>query len=471
MTDLTHLSRREQELRAVLTNTRAIIWDAEVSVTDGWDAFDPRGDFTRIPWVWKMLISDEQAAQVVLPLDVPAGRTYASIWRASKHPEDFRHMDEKAAVAFKERRSSYAQEFRCVDRNGQLHWLFEDASVREHGPDCWHVFAVVTDITERKKVEEALRIEVAERQRAELQLQQQNALLEEAVRSEREAHQKLKQAQSQLIQSEKLAGLGQMVAGIAHEINNPLAFVDNNVAVLQRDSSGMQALLEFYVRANPLIAAHEPQLAAQIDELSTELDLDYVLRNFKELLQRSRDGLKRIKQIVSDLRNFARLDESDLSEVDLNAGVESTLNVIRFKAKTRNIKLDLRLSPLPLVNCYPASINQVIMNLVANAIDACEPEGVVTITTEHADDAVRIIISDTGRGIDPAIRERIFDPFFTTKPVGHGTGLGLSISYGIVRDHGGRIDVDSQPGKGSRFVVCLPLSARLGTPSAVECVR
>ena len=181
------------------------------------------------------------------------------------------------------------------------------------------------------------------------------------------------------------------------------------------------------------------------------------LASLPGLLSRTTEGLKRIRQIVNDLRLFARLDEGEVNEADLNAGIRSTATIIQGHAKGKDVALELELEPLPLVTCNAARVNQVVMNLVSNAIDACSPGGTVTVRTSAEDGQVRIDVLDDGHGIDPAIRDRIFDPFFTTKPIGKGTGLGLSISYGIVQDHGGTIEVDSTPGEGSRFTVRLPL--------------
>jgi signal transduction histidine kinase len=285
-------------------------------------------------------------------------------------------------------------------------------------------------------------------------LEEKNRQLEEAARAEREARQALLQAQGQLVQSEKLAGLGQMVAGVAHEINNPLAFVGNNVAVMQRDMAAIRKLLELYKRADGSLPA---ELRQSITDLEEQIDLAYTLENLDGLFSRSRDGLRRIQQIVKDLRDFARLDESDLEEVDLNSGIESTLNIIQGHAKRKHVQLVSELEPLPRVTCYPAKVNQVVMNLVGNAIDASHDGGEVRVHT-HADaDHVTIEVRDNGTGIPPAIREKIFDPFFTTKPQGEGTGLGLSISYGIVRDHGGTIVVESEEGRGACFRVKLPV--------------
>jgi signal transduction histidine kinase len=258
------------------------------------------------------------------------------------------------------------------------------------------------------------------------------------------------------VQSEKLAGLGQMVAGVAHEINNPLAFVGNNVAVMQRDVGGIRKLLELYKQADGSVPA---DLRQRITELEEQIDLNYTLENLEGLFARSREGLRRIQQIVKDLRDFARLDESDLSECDLNAGITSTLNIIQGHAKRKQVRLVTDLAPLPPVTCYPAKINQVIMNLVGNAIDASHDEGEVTIRSRADGANVILEVKDNGTGIPQAIREKIFDPFFTTKPQGEGTGLGLSISYGIVHDHGGEIEVESEVGKGSLFRVTLPVKA------------
>jgi len=247
-----------------------------------------------------------------------------------------------------------------------------------------------------------------------------------------------------------------MVAGVAHEINNPLAFVGNNVAVMQRDVGGIRKLLELYKQADGSVPA---DLRQRITELEEQIDLHYTLENLEGLFARSREGLRRIQQIVKDLRDFARLDESDLSECDLNAGIASTLNIIQGHAKRKQVRLVTDLAPLPPVTCYPAKINQVIMNLVGNAIDASHDEGEVTIRSRAAGANVILEVKDNGSGIPQAIREKIFDPFFTTKPQGEGTGLGLSISYGIVHDHGGEIEVESEEGKGALFRVTLPVKA------------
>lgn len=308
--------------------------------------------------------------------------------------------------------------------------------------------------------------DVTARIRAEEQLKEQYVILQELAHSEHQAHQALKNTQSMLVQTEKLASLGQLVAGVAHEINNPLSFVSNNVAVLERDLRDLLAVIALYRKGEDSLRAHQPELADEIRELCDRIDLEYSLENLPRLIERTREGIRRIERIVKELRLFARVDEGEWNEVDLNPGIESSVNMVKGYARKKGVRIVMDLGELPPVRCRAAKIHQVIVNLLTNAIDACDENGVVTVTTrpDHAELGVLIEIADTGCGIDPAIRERIFDPFFTTKPVGQGTGLGLSISYGIVREHSGRIDVESTVGQGSRFTVRLPLQPERTDP-------
>ena len=288
------------------------------------------------------------------------------------------------------------------------------------------------------------------------QLGERNRRLQSLADSERQAHEELKRAESQLVQAEKLSSLGRMVAGVAHEINNPLAFVINNVAVLRRDLGHVIELLHLYRQADPILADHDPALLERVDTTAAEGDLAYVLENLGSLVDRSGEGLKRIQRIILDLRNFARLDESERKEVDLNEGIRTTAFLIDGRVAAQRVELVLDFTPLRPVTCYPAQINQVVLNLLNNALDACPDGGKVTVGTRLTAREVEIHVVDTGPGIEPSIRDKIFEPFFTTKPVGRGTGLGLSISYGIVQAHGGRIDLDSSPGRGAHFIVRLP---------------
>ena len=285
-------------------------------------------------------------------------------------------------------------------------------------------------------------------------------MLQELATSEHQAHEALKNTQSRLVQTEKMASLGHLVAGVAHEINNPLSFVSNNVAVLERDLNDLLGLIEVYREGESELEKVKPDLIKRINDLDERIDLNYSLANLPRLIERTREGLRRIERIVKELRLFARVDEGDWNEVDLNPGIESTINIIKGYARKRGVRIVMDLGALPTIRCRAAKIHQVIVNLLTNAIDACAEEtGVVTVHTETEPEAmgVRIDITDNGCGIDSAIRERIFDPFFTTKPLGQGTGLGLSISYGIIEEHDGRIEVHSTPGEGSCFTVHLPI--------------
>jgi PAS domain S-box-containing protein len=299
---------------------------------------------------------------------------------------------------------------------------------------------------------------VTARMEAEEKLREQNVTLKALARSEREAHSALKSAQSRMVETEKLASLGQVVAGVAHEINNPLAFVSNNVAVLERDLRDMIALIGLYRQIDRTQTDDHDDLSRHIDLLSNQLDLDYTLSNLPQLIERTREGLRRIERIVKDLRLFARVDEGEWNEVDLNPGIESSVNMVQGYARRRGVRLLADLVPLPLVRCRGAKVHQVVVNLLMNGIEACQADGTVSIRTrpDAESGGVQIEVADTGCGIEPDVRERIFDPFFTTKPVGEGTGLGLSISYGIVQEHGGTIDVESTPRKGACFRVRLP---------------
>ena len=261
-----------------------------------------------------------------------------------------------------------------------------------------------------------------------------------------------------MLQQANLASLGQTAAGVAHEINNPLAFVTNNITLLKREVTDLHDILRLYQQAETTLGAYRHDLLERIRTLSDEVDLPFVQANLDGLLDRSREGLKRIQKIVENLRDFAHLEEAESQEADLSAGVTATVSILHELAARRHVTLETELENVPKLNCYPAKINMVIQNLVVNAIDACSAGGTVVVRTRAREEAVEIEVADDGCGIDSAIQGKVFDPFFTTKPVGQGTGLGLSMSYGIIKDHGGSIDFESETGRGTRFTCVIPFS-------------
>ena len=241
----------------------------------------------------------------------------------------------------------------------------------------------------------------------------------------------------------------------------PLAYVTNNLAVLRRDVGGLHDLLLLYQQGEAALFPDHGDLLGRIKELAEAVDLPYVLANLDGLLTRSREGLRRIHKIVSDLRDFAHLDDADAQEADLNAGIAATASLMRGVAQARRVALDTDLAAMPTLACHPAKINLVVQSLLSNAIDACAPGGRVVVSSRLSDGAIEIEVLDDGEGIAPELLDRVFDPFFTTKPIGKGTGLGLSMSFGVIRDHGGTIVAESSPGAGAPS----PFACRLGPPS------
>jgi two-component system NtrC family sensor kinase len=301
----------------------------------------------------------------------------------------------------------------------------------------------------------------------EKQVQRRTAELEAALREnerinrdltrEREEQRvlikKLEEAHNQLLQSEKLASLGQLAAGVAHEVNNPIGFVNSNLGTLRKYVTDILELLDRYEALED-----EAPLSSRerIGAFKAEIDLPFLRDDMVALIGESIDGTSRVRRIVQDLRDFSRPGDSEWQAVDLHAGLESTLNVVWNEIKYKaDVKRDY--TELPVVECLPSQLNQVFLNLLVNAAQAIPERGVITLRTRCEGEQVAISVEDTGCGMPPEIRDRIFDPFFTTKPVGQGTGLGLSVTYGIVEKHGGRIEVASEPGQGTTFTVRLPV--------------
>lgn len=309
------------------------------------------------------------------------------------------------------------------------------------------LMGITEDITERKKAEETVRRYVTELTRTNSELKSLNA--------------KLEQAQSQLLQSEKMASIGMLAAGVAHEINNPMGYIKSNMQSLEKYVDNLLAVLNGYEKVEAQLQQHK-EYFRELHQLEEKNGYEYVKKDILALLSESRQGLERVTRIVLDLKDFSRVDALDKWGMeDIQQGIESTLNVIANELKyTCEVKKEY--AALPPVECVPPLLNQVFMNLLVNASQSIETKGVITIRTGSYDDKVWIEIADTGKGIEPENLKFIFDPFFTTKPVGKGTGLGLSVSYGIIQRHHGWIEVESTLGKGSTFRIWLPIRQPVG---------
>ena len=267
--------------------------------------------------------------------------------------------------------------------------------------------------------------------------------------------QDLKQTQTQLIQTEKMSGLGQMVAGVAHEINNPVNFIYGNLTHLNEYTQEILELLNLYQK-------EYPNKTHEIEELTEEIDLEFIQKDLVKVISSMKLGTDRIKEIVLSLRNFSRLDEADMKKSDIHEGLDNTLLILNHRLNL-GVEIIKEYGSIPLVDCYPAQLNQVFMNILSNAIDALlertnATHQIIIQTKTIASHQVQVKIRDNGIGIPPDIQRKLFDPFFTTKPVGQGTGLGLSISYQIiVEKHKGKIDVSSELGRGTEFTIEIPI--------------
>jgi len=312
-------------------------------------------------------------------------------------------------------------------RSDEIRWLSENARMvkGEDGEDYFE--GTVVDITRRK-----------------------------------EAEHKLAQSMGMVVQAKKMSGLGQMAAGVAHEINNPVGFILSNLGTLDEYIETFKGLFETYEMLRSGVREKKvdeiKKALTALDVLSEEEDLNFVFEDVVDLIRESREGGERVKDIVLGLRDFARVDETRMKESDLNEGLESTLkmiwNELKYKCEIRK-----NLGDIPRIMCYPAQLNQVFMNLIVNGAHAIEEKGEIGLQTMADDKHVIVRISDTGSGISKINMGKLFEPFFTTKDVGKGTGLGLSISHGIIENHGGSIEVESEIGKGTTFTIRLPIDS------------
>ena len=407
-------------LQYLIDNTPAIIYSAVAS-----------GDF-------KMTFVSNNAFSVLgyRPAEMLADPNF---WHDHIHPDDAPAIFSSLALLFVEGEREY--EYRFRDKSGDYLWMHDHLRlIRDEQGTPVEVIGSLSDITSRKLMEQ----------------EQQQLIL------------RLREAHDQLLQSEKMASIGQLAAGIAHEINNPIGFVNSNMGALEKYVATLLKVLESY-KLVVQEAAPGSALTARTDAIDRQADLGFLKEDIADLIRESAGGLKRVRDIVQALKDFSHVGESDWNFADLHAGIDSTLNIITNEIKYK-ATVEKHYGDLPEVKCLASQLNQVFMNLLVNAAQSIKERGVIRITTGTKGDWVWISIADTGGGIPPENLNRIFEPFFTTKPVGSGTGLGLSLSYSIVNKHGGRIDVASTPGQGSTFTVHLPVippdSATTTTPSS-----
>jgi len=293
-----------------------------------------------------------------------------------------------------------------------------------------------------------------------VEISSQEELYEELVLSNEKLESildELKQTQTQLVQSEKMASLGQLSAGIAHEINNPMNFVSVGTAILVRDVQDVLQLLNKYQKLGK--NQKSESVLDEINELQNQLDIDVLKKGITETMVDIKLGLSRSAEIINGLRNFSRPDEEAKTLADIHEGLDSTLTLLQHELKNKVTVIKGYDDSIEKIPCYASQLNQVFMNILRNAIDAINDKGEIIIKTKRREANVEISIKDNGTGMSEEVKTKIFDPFFTTKEVGKGTGLGLAISYGIIEKHGGTIEVNSKEGQGSEFVITLPISS------------
>lgn len=330
--------------------------------------------------------------------------------------------------------------------------------VKNESGSVFQVVVVAADITVERKKNEEIRILNRRLKEAFKQIKSKNDKLEKTLN-------RLKDTQSQMLQSEKMSSIGQLAAGVAHEINNPTGFVSSNLKTLSDYQREISMLMERYRNLGADIRstvnrgrcpASIEEKADRIAEEESQVDIDFIIGDTNDLIKESLEGMERIEKIVIDLKDFAHPGEDELQLADINKNLASTLNIVWNELKYKStVKKDY--GDLPLIYCYPHQLNQVFMNILVNSAQAIEKRGEIKITTKSLNNHVEVKISDTGVGIPKENLSKIFDPFFTTKDVGKGTGLGMNVAYNIIKKHNGTIDVKSEAGKGTEFTVTIPM--------------
>lgn len=358
-------------------------------------------------------------------------------WEALVHPDDMPLVQQVLRQHLDGQLPFYETEHRCKTKDGNWNWILDRGRVVEKDASGKPVRMAGThlDINDRKLAEEKLLL-----------------LNEELEQRVQEEVAKNRDKDAFMLQQDKMASIGQLAAGVAHEINNPMGFIISNLGTLREYTGSILGFIE----ECDLLLTDTHELKQQFEKLYASHDLQFITTDIGDLLQESLEGADRVKHIVLDLKDFARVDDATVKATDLNQCVNSTINIVRNEIKYV-AELNLDLGSIPPVMCNPQQINQVITNLLVNAAQAIEGHGSVAVTTRFDSRYVVLTVSDTGKGMSSETVKRIFEPFFTTKPVGQGTGLGLTISYDMVRKNGGEISVESELGKGTTFTVKLPV--------------
>lgn len=380
-------------------------------------------------------------------------------WLNTIHAED----RDKVVQAYQQAAAELTKfkiQYRLYAPDGAVVWILETAvpRVRKSG-EFAGLMGCGMDISTQKQAESALlkinqQLEERVRERTQA-LTEANKTLELEKNQQTLLNQKLQETQAHLVQSEKMASIGQLAAGVAHEINNPLGYIYSNLNSLKQYIQDLTQAAELAERLAGQLSADHPDAQA-FQQFKQSVDLAFVKDDAADLVDESLEGANRAKKIVQDLRDFSRIDKQGREIFDLEAGIDATLNIINneLKYKAEVVKEYGGIKPF---ECVGAQLNQVFMNLLVNASQAIEDFGKITVRTGYQDaDWLWVEVEDNGQGMNEATQARIFDPFFTTKPVGKGTGLGLSLSYKIIQDHHGRIEIDSVVGRGTRFRIYLP---------------
>ena len=369
--------------------------------------------------------------------------------------KDYVHLDTETKETLLEKCLTSQASVRLDEVHGKtnsgenLNLIVTAVPLKGSGGEVLAVLESYRDVTDEARIHDKYKVFLDKEKRAKEELERQ---VQERTKELRQANEELKRAESQLVHSEKMSSLGAMVAGIAHELNNPINFIYGNTDSLEEYVEDLQGAFK---KLSEVMNTADGGLA-KLEGIRKEFDLDFIWDDLPKIVRSIRTGSERSADIIQGLRTFSRLDEAQLKSTDLHADIDTTLVLLHNKYKD-HITVEKEYGDLPAVTCFSGQLNQVFMNLLHNAIQAIEGEGKIWIRTWIEGENVKIEIRDSGKGMSEDVKAKIFDPFFTTKDVGEGTGLGLSISYGVIEKHQGQISVSSEIGKGTTFAITLPI--------------